>query len=410
MEALSHPDERQDPTPIRSVLPTTVKVYLYKGHLYLKLPGGKLKLMEYQPGMFFTTTGESIDLRGQDPIFAGIIMQKVDLRKKLRDGINFNKHLFPFRFRKSQGKFTLGYIMDRATRYIAAILRDDHILLLKQQFSPEYTCWVIPGGGRLEGESEAACIAREVREEAGLDVCVDGLLYEGPSHIHTFYQRFKVYRCTPQGEPHPGLIAAQENILETRWFDLRDDSQLSYDVINSAITCSVIDRIRQALGYKYKTHPGGEKMLVAADLRCENEFNPIALDTPLPRFSWVLQSTERGQVQTAYQVLVTAGETTLWDSGKVASSEQAVVYAGPPFTSRQGASWQVRVWDARGLPGPFSEACWFRLGLLQPSRLASRMDRVSCRLERKSALLPQRFHPRKTASLSLGLCSRAGLL
>jgi alpha-L-rhamnosidase len=257
--------------------------------------------------------------------------------------------------------------MDRTTRYIAAILQDDHILLLKYQFSQEYVCWVIPGGGRLEGENETACIAREVREEAGLDVGVDGLLYEGPSHIHTFYQRFKVYRCTPQGEPCTGLIAAQENILETRWFDLRDDSQLRDDVINSAITCSVIARIRQVLGYKYMAHLDGEKMLVAADLRCENEFNPIALGTPLPRFSWVLQSTERGQVQTAYQVLVTAGETTLWDSGKVASSEQAVVYAGAPFASRQGASWQVRVWDARGLPGPFSESCWFHLGLLQPA-------------------------------------------
>ena len=102
MEALSHPDERQDPTPIRSVLPTTVKVYLYKGHLYLKLPGGKLKLMEYQPGMFFTTTGESIDLRGQDPIFAGIIMQKVDLRKKLRDGIILISTFFRLGFAKAR--------------------------------------------------------------------------------------------------------------------------------------------------------------------------------------------------------------------------------------------------------------------------------------------------------------------
>jgi alpha-L-rhamnosidase len=256
--------------------------------------------------------------------------------------------------------------MDRTTRYIAAILQDDHILLLKHQFSKEYACWEIPGGGRLEGESESACIVREVREEAGLDVGVDGLLYDGPSHIHTFYQRFKVYRCTPQGEPCLGLTATQENILEAHWLDLRDESQLSYDVINSAITCTVLDRIRQTLGYQYITHPSGAKMLIPVDLRCENEFNPIALDTPLPRFSWLLQNTVRGQAQTAYQVLVSAGDATLWDSGKVTSSEQAAVYAGTPLASRQGASWQVRVWDASGLPGPFSESCWFRLGLLQP--------------------------------------------
>ena len=257
--------------------------------------------------------------------------------------------------------------MDRTTRYQAAILRDDHILLLKHQFTDTYACWEIPGGGRVEGEGEAECISREVREEAGLVVNVEGLLVDGPSHPHTFYQRFRVYRCTPLGEPCLGVTAAQENILEARWFDLRDDSQLSSDIINSAITCTVLDRIRQALGYTKPTHPGGGTMLAPTDLRCEYEFNPISLDTPFPRFSWALQSSERGQVQTAYQVVVTDGKVTLWDSAKVASSRQVAEYGGPALASRQSASWQVRVWDASGLPTQFSEICWFRLGLLLPT-------------------------------------------
>jgi 8-oxo-dGTP pyrophosphatase MutT (NUDIX family) len=253
--------------------------------------------------------------------------------------------------------------MDRTTRYIAAILKDNHILLLAHQFTDTYTCWEIPGGGRLEGESEADCIVREVREEAGLDVHVDGLLNDGPSHPHTFYQRFKIFHCTPLGEPNLGSSAAREKILEARWFDLRVDTQLLNDIINSAITSTVINRIRWALKYDNATNP----LIIPTELRCENEFNPINLDTPLPRLSWVSHRPERGQVQTAYQILVTDGKDILWDSGKIVSTQQMVEYGGAPLTSRQWACWQVRVWDNNDDPGPFSESSWFRLGLLWPT-------------------------------------------
>jgi alpha-L-rhamnosidase len=255
--------------------------------------------------------------------------------------------------------------VDRTIRYQAAILRDDHILLLKHQFTPTYACWEIPGGGRQEGESDAQCITREVREEAGLDVQVHDLLVDSPGHPHTFYQRFKVYRCTPLSEPSLGAIAGQENIVEARWFDLRQDSQLSNDIIQSTITGSVLGKIRQALGYVNKTEVAEGATVIPVELHCENEFNPVGVDTPYPRFSWTLQASGRGQAQTAYQVLVKDGESILWDSGKVTSAEQCVEYAGAPLHSRQTACWQVRLWDARDQPSPFSDLCCFCLGLLK---------------------------------------------
>jgi len=44
--------------------------------------------------------------------------------------------------------------------------------------------------------------------------------------------------------------------------------------------------------------------LQPAELRCEYVVDPPAVDTPKPRLSWVLQSLARGQVQTAYRILV----------------------------------------------------------------------------------------------------------
>ena len=79
------------------------------------------------------------------------------------------------------------------------------------------------------------------------------------------------------------------------------------------------------------------------DLRCEYLVNPLGVDRPNPRLSWRLESTERGVVQAAYQILVAdslaaldADNGNLWDSGRVASAQSALVsYAGQTLESRQ---------------------------------------------------------------------------
>ena len=59
------------------------------------------------------------------------------------------------------------------------------------------------------------------------------------------------------------------------------------------------------------------------DLRCEYLVNPLGVDRPNPRLSWRLESTERGVVQAAYQILVAdslaaldADNGNLWDSAR----------------------------------------------------------------------------------------------
>ena len=94
--------------------------------------------------------------------------------------------------------------------------------------------------------------------------------------------------------------------------------------------------------------------LKTSKLRCEYLVNPVGIDEPAPRLSWVLQSRERGGKQTAYRIIVASDERTLardrgdlWDSGKVdRSSTQNVVYKGTPLHSGQRCFWKVKVWDA----------------------------------------------------------------
>ena len=115
--------------------------------------------------------------------------------------------------------------------------------------------------------------------------------------------------------------------------------------------------------------------LLTESLRCEYLTNPIGIDEPRPRLSWTLASDARGARQSAYQIIVAstpamleAGKADLWDSGKVASSEQnQIEYAGKTLASRQACVWRVRTWDGNDQAGPWSTAATWETGLTKPS-------------------------------------------
>lgn len=110
-------------------------------------------------------------------------------------------------------------------------------------------------------------------------------------------------------------------------------------------------------------------------LRCEYLVSPLGLEITEPRLSWVLQSSDRGQVQTACQVLVASSAEflkqnrgDLWDSGKVPSEQTThVPYVGKPLGSRQSCFWKVRVWDRDDKPSGYSDTASWEMGLLNPA-------------------------------------------
>lgn len=118
--------------------------------------------------------------------------------------------------------------------------------------------------------------------------------------------------------------------------------------------------------------PAGD--LCVTDLRCEYRANPLGVDVKRPRLSWKLQSQQRGQKQSAYQILVAGDRESLagnrgdlWDTGKVDSDRSIhIEYTGRPLSSRMRCYWKVRVWDKDGKPSPWSAAAWWEMSLLQP--------------------------------------------
>ncbi len=107
------------------------------------------------------------------------------------------------------------------------------------------------------------------------------------------------------------------------------------------------------------------------DLKSEYQTNPIDIDVA-PRFSWRLESDQRGVLQTAYQIVVSSTLEKLqsdigdiWDSGKIDSPVSVgIPFNGDNLVSRERYYWKVRIWQEAPIPSGWSDPAFFEMGLL----------------------------------------------
>jgi ADP-ribose pyrophosphatase YjhB (NUDIX family) len=142
------------------------------------------------------------------------------------------------------------------TRYQGAIIRDHHILLIKQtEHSSGRSYWLIPGGRIEPDETEEICVQREMLEETCLQVQVQYLLLDEPNMPGRIYQRRKTYVCSIlDGEARPGYepeaeYATEYSFTEVGWFDLRHPTTWNEQIVSDPITYPLLQRIQAALGY-----------------------------------------------------------------------------------------------------------------------------------------------------------------
>jgi len=147
--------------------------------------------------------------------------------------------------------------MTKRIRYQAAIIRDDYILLIKHhEYGTGREYWIIPGGGREDGESEAECVQREMREETHLEVRVEQLLLDEEIEPDKFYDRTKTFLCRiVSGKAAPGyepeaIEAGHSAIVETQWFDLWHPETWDTPLIADRITFPLMQKMQAAMGYE----------------------------------------------------------------------------------------------------------------------------------------------------------------
>jgi alpha-L-rhamnosidase len=115
--------------------------------------------------------------------------------------------------------------------------------------------------------------------------------------------------------------------------------------------------------------------VAVSDLRCEYRVNPLGVDAPKPRLSWKSTSNRRGEMQTAYQILVAStaeklaqDQGDLWDSQQMASQNCLhIEYGGIPLKTGVRCFWKVRIWDAKGKASAWSPVADWTMGVLAPA-------------------------------------------
>jgi alpha-L-rhamnosidase len=109
--------------------------------------------------------------------------------------------------------------------------------------------------------------------------------------------------------------------------------------------------------------------------RCEYAVNPVGIGTARPRLSWRIESTERGVMQSAYEIraaktpeALKSASSCKWTTGRARSDQSIhVEYGGPALKSGERVYWSVRIWDNGGRRSGWSAPAFWEAGLLAPS-------------------------------------------
>ena len=115
---------------------------------------------------------------------------------------------------------------DRPFAGVGAVIVDGagRVLLVKRRFEPLAGQWSLPGGAVDVGETLAACVIREMREETGLDVEVgpvievfDRITHDGDGRVQYHFVLVD-YVCRPIG----GTLSADSDVADVAWAQAND--------------------------------------------------------------------------------------------------------------------------------------------------------------------------------------------
>lgn len=111
-----------------------------------------------------------------------------------------------------------------------------------------------------------------------------------------------------------------------------------------------------------------------SDMKIIDNFSSLGIDQAQPRFAWILNDNERGQIQTAYQIMVVTEDNNfenasnvVWNSGKQLSNAQyGIAYSGKPLRSTTKYFWKVRTWNSNNEASLWSAPVSFVTAFMHP--------------------------------------------
>ena len=105
----------------------------------------------------------------------------------------------------------------------------------------------------------------------------------------------------------------------------------------------------------------------AYQLTCEQQENPVGIDTQTPCFSWKIASQQRGFRQSAYRIQLfdtPDNNIPIWDSQKQLTDKSILIpYSGDRLDAAKTYYWRVMCWDNLNEASPWSTVNTFTTGL-----------------------------------------------
>jgi ADP-ribose pyrophosphatase YjhB (NUDIX family) len=117
----------------------------------------------------------------------------------------------------------------------AIVLDGEKILVVRRARQPSAGLWSVPGGKVHGGEKLIDAVAREVREETGLEIAVGAMV----AIVERMGDDWHYVILDYLGEVRGGTLAAGDDVSEARWvtrdeLDRLDTTEGLADVIDAA--------------------------------------------------------------------------------------------------------------------------------------------------------------------------------
>jgi 8-oxo-dGTP diphosphatase len=130
----------------------------------------------------------------------------------------------------------------------AVVVDSGNVLIVKRKFEPLAGQWSIPGGAVELGETLEACVAREMREETGLDIAVgpvievfDRITRDEQGGVRYHFVLVD-YLCWPVG----GELMAGSDVAEARFVDPGDLGQYHLTPKATDVIARALELAREA--------------------------------------------------------------------------------------------------------------------------------------------------------------------
>ncbi len=162
-------------------------------------------------------------------------------RKVIRFPLVLSTDFVPLTPEQMKNHYVAGIVPEKKILQVvgAAIINDKNEVLCAQRgYGSLKGKWEFPGGKIEKGESDAEALAREIKEELGINVSVKDMVDENYHEYDTFNVNLKVYKCT--------YISGEINDTEhqsLKWVESRKLNDLDWADADKPIVETYLDSL-----------------------------------------------------------------------------------------------------------------------------------------------------------------------